>query len=87
MQKPSRVLSGRLTEKSSQRQRTVYDTRLGHDELCRKKISALIPPRKGAGYLIENVATVPLDQNKSALRLFSTLICFRLVRKNRVLSV
>ncbi|MDE9214245.1 transposase, partial [Klebsiella pneumoniae] len=27
-----------------------YDTRLCHDELRRKKISALIPPRKGAGY-------------------------------------
>lgn len=27
-----------------------YDTRLYHDELCRRKISALIPPRKGAGY-------------------------------------
>lgn len=27
-----------------------YDTRRCHDELCRKKISALIPPRKGAGY-------------------------------------
>lgn len=27
-----------------------YDTRLCHDELQRKKISALIPPRKGAGY-------------------------------------
>ncbi|MGY0946924.1 transposase, partial [Klebsiella pneumoniae] len=26
-----------------------YDTRLCHDELRRKKISALIPPRKGAG--------------------------------------
>ncbi len=28
----------------------VYDTRLCHDELRRRKISALIPPRKGAGY-------------------------------------
>ncbi|WP_226865444.1 transposase [Enterobacter hormaechei] len=27
-----------------------YDTQLCHDELRRKKISALIPPRKGAGY-------------------------------------
>ena len=27
-----------------------YDTRRCHDELRRKKISALIPPRKGAGY-------------------------------------
>nr|QIQ16432.1 Mobile element protein [Klebsiella pneumoniae] len=27
-----------------------YDPRLCHDELRRKKISALIPPRKGAGY-------------------------------------
>ncbi len=27
-----------------------YDTRLCHDELRRKNISALIPPRKGAGY-------------------------------------
>ncbi|TNC55478.1 transposase, partial [Klebsiella quasipneumoniae] len=27
-----------------------YDTRLCHEELRRKKISALIPPRKGAGY-------------------------------------
>ncbi len=27
-----------------------YDTRLCHDELRHKKISALIPPRKGAGY-------------------------------------
>nr|WP_181713596.1 IS5 family transposase [Klebsiella pneumoniae]QIQ14456.1 Mobile element protein [Klebsiella pneumoniae] len=27
-----------------------YDTRLCHDEMRRKKISALIPPRKGAGY-------------------------------------
>jgi hypothetical protein len=27
-----------------------FDTRLCHDELRRKKISALIPPRKGAGY-------------------------------------
>ncbi|GKN93393.1 hypothetical protein NUKP88_47650 [Klebsiella variicola] len=27
-----------------------YDTRLCHDELRRKKISALITPRKGAGY-------------------------------------
>ncbi|MDF7702779.1 transposase, partial [Enterobacter hormaechei] len=27
-----------------------YDTRICHDELRRKKISALIPPRKGAGY-------------------------------------
>jgi len=27
-----------------------YDTRLCHDELRRKKISALIPPREGAGY-------------------------------------
>ncbi|ECA7562911.1 IS5 family transposase [Salmonella enterica subsp. enterica serovar Idikan] len=27
-----------------------YDTRLCYDELRRKKISALIPPRKGAGY-------------------------------------
>ncbi|WP_074171699.1 IS5 family transposase [Enterobacter hormaechei] len=27
-----------------------YDTRLCHDELRRKKISALSPPRKGAGY-------------------------------------
>lgn len=27
-----------------------YDTRLCHNELRRKKISALIPPRKGAGY-------------------------------------
>ncbi len=27
-----------------------YDTRLCHDELRRKKITALIPPRKGAGY-------------------------------------
>lgn len=27
-----------------------YDTRLCHDELRRKKISAIIPPRKGAGY-------------------------------------
>ncbi len=27
-----------------------YDTRLCHDELRRKKISAFIPPRKGAGY-------------------------------------
>lgn len=28
----------------------VYDTRLCHDELRRKKISALIPPQKGAAY-------------------------------------
>ncbi|KAB3085607.1 IS5 family transposase [Escherichia coli] len=27
-----------------------YDTRLCHDELRRRKINALIPPRKGAGY-------------------------------------
>ncbi|WP_213220732.1 transposase, partial [Klebsiella michiganensis] len=27
-----------------------YDTRLCHEELRGKKISALIPPRKGAGY-------------------------------------
>ncbi|POP41502.1 IS5/IS1182 family transposase [Superficieibacter electus] len=27
-----------------------YDTRMCHDELRRKNISALIPPRKGAGY-------------------------------------
>ncbi|HAJ7145568.1 TPA: IS4/IS5 family transposase, partial [Escherichia coli] len=27
-----------------------YDTRLCHDELRRKKINALIPPRTGAGY-------------------------------------
>ncbi|EBH8622206.1 IS5/IS1182 family transposase, partial [Salmonella enterica subsp. enterica serovar Urbana] len=27
-----------------------YDTQLCHDELRHKKISALIPPRKGAGY-------------------------------------
>lgn len=27
-----------------------YDTRRCHDELLRKNISALIPPRKGAGY-------------------------------------
>ena len=27
-----------------------FGTRLCHDELRRKKISALIPPRKGAGY-------------------------------------
>ena len=27
-----------------------YDTQRCHDELRRKKISALIPPRKGAGY-------------------------------------
>ncbi|MFO6285051.1 transposase, partial [Pseudomonas aeruginosa] len=28
-----------------------YDTQRCHDELPRKKISALIPPRKGAGFL------------------------------------
>lgn len=38
------------------------DTRLCHDELRCKKISALIPPRKGAGYCPVNTqtATVPL---------------------------
>ncbi|WP_410260846.1 hypothetical protein [Klebsiella pneumoniae] len=35
-----------------------YDTRLCHDELRRKKISALIPPRKGAGYWPVNMQTV-----------------------------
>ncbi|GAB2942227.1 IS5 family transposase [Hafnia psychrotolerans] len=33
-----------------------YDTRRCHDELRRKKISALIPPRKGAGYWPEEYA-------------------------------
>ncbi len=45
------LLSGRLTEKSRAASADgAYDTRLCHDELRRKKISALIPPRKGAGY-------------------------------------
>jgi hypothetical protein len=43
------VLSGRLTEKSGHRRRRLRH-QLCHDELRRKKISALIPPRKGAGY-------------------------------------
>ena len=41
------VLSGRLTEKIRAASADgAYDTRLCHDELRRKKISALIPPRK-----------------------------------------
>ncbi len=44
-------LSGRPTEKiRSAAADGAYDTRRCHDELRRKKISALIPPRKGAGY-------------------------------------
>ncbi|MEX4790051.1 transposase [Klebsiella pneumoniae] len=38
-----------------------YDTRLCHDELRRKKISALIPPRKGAGYWPVNMQTVTVQ--------------------------
>ncbi|MBS0857198.1 IS5 family transposase [Tatumella sp. JGM16] len=38
-----------------------YDTRLCHDELRRKKISALIPPRRGAGYWAEEYA----DRNRA----------------------
>jgi len=40
--------AGRITEKAGQPQQTeAYDTRLCHDELPRKKISALILSRKG----------------------------------------
>ncbi len=35
--------------------------RLCHDELRRKKISALIPPRKGAGYWPVNMQTVTVQ--------------------------
>ena len=38
-----------------------YDTRLCHDELRRKKISTLIPPRRGAGYWPEEYA----DRNRA----------------------
>ncbi|PIJ26606.1 IS5 family transposase [Serratia sp. OSPLW9] len=38
-----------------------YDTRRCHDELHRKKIIALIPPRKGAGYWPEEYA----DRNRA----------------------
>lgn len=38
-----------------------YDTRRCHDELRRKKISALIPPRKGAGYWPDEYA----DRNRA----------------------
>ncbi|STQ14490.1 putative transposase [Enterobacter cloacae] len=38
-----------------------YDTRLCHDELRRKKISALIPPRKGAVTGPVNMQTVTVQ--------------------------
>ena len=38
-----------------------YDTLLCHDELRRKKISALIPPLKGAGYWPDEYA----DRNRA----------------------
>ena len=38
-----------------------YDTRLCHDELRRKKIRALIPPRRGAGYWPDEYA----DRNRA----------------------
>lgn len=38
-----------------------YDTRLCYDELRRKKISALIPPRKGAAYWPDEYA----DRNRA----------------------
>lgn len=40
-----------------------YDTRLCHDELRRKKISALIPPRKGADYWPDEYA----DRNRAVV--------------------
>nr|WP_270037597.1 transposase [Klebsiella pneumoniae] len=44
------VLSGRLRKNQGSIGRRRLRHRLCHDELRRKKISALIPPRKGAGY-------------------------------------
>ena len=45
------VLSGKLTEKIRAASADgAYDTRLCHDELRRKKISAPYPSPKGAGY-------------------------------------
>ncbi|MDP1039531.1 IS5/IS1182 family transposase, partial [Klebsiella pneumoniae] len=45
-----------------------YDTRLCHDEQRRKIISALIPPRKGAGYLPGEYA----DRNRAVANLRMT---------------
>ena len=44
------VLSGRLTEKSGQHRQTALTTPGSVTMNCAAKISALIPPRKGAGY-------------------------------------
>ncbi|MEP8116657.1 IS5 family transposase [Klebsiella pneumoniae] len=60
--KPSQVLSSRLTEKSKgQHRQTALTTQLCHDELRRKKISALIPPRKRRGLLASEYA----DRNRA----------------------
>ncbi len=48
-----------------------YDTRLCHDELRRKKISALIPPRKGAGYWPGEYA----DRNRAVALLNKSNFC------------
>jgi hypothetical protein len=45
-----RVLSGRLTEKSGQPRQTGLTIPGSVTMNCAAKISALIPPRKGAGY-------------------------------------